>query len=101
MQVFNPKKMKSYPYAERDKNVFYKAKEFKARIIELPPGGEMPTCEMSSYVLFYVIEGTAEVKVNQQKANIRAGQCFISEPAMLSMKTKDGVKIMGIQVVKC
>ena len=93
--------MKSYPYEERDKNVFYKAKEFKARIIELPPSGEMPTCEMSSYVLFYVIEGTAEVKVNQQKANIREGQCFISEPTMLSMKTKDGVKIMGIQVMKC
>jgi len=57
MQVFDLKAMKAYPYEERDKNVFYKTKEFKARIIELPAGGEMPTCEMASYVIFYVIEG--------------------------------------------
>ncbi|MCK4663864.1 MAG: hypothetical protein KAT68_13430 [Bacteroidales bacterium] len=100
MQVFDLKAMGSYPYEERDKNVFYKAKEFKARIIELPPSGEMPTCEMVSYVIFYVLEGAAEVKVNQQKANIKEGQCLITDPATLSMRTKNGVKIMGIQVVK-
>ncbi len=100
MQVFELKAMVSYPYEERDKNIFYKANEFKARIIELPPGGEMPICEMTSYVIFYVIEGAAEVNVNQEKANIKEGQCLITNPATLSMRTNDGVKIMGIQVVK-
>ena len=100
MQLFNLKTMKSYPYEERDKNVFYKAKEFKARIIELPPGGEMPTCEMLSYVIFYVIKGTAEAKVNQEKIILKEGQCLITEPAILSMKTQDGVKMMGIQIMK-
>ena len=100
MQVFDLKTMISHPYEERDKNVFYKVKEFKARIIELPPGGEIPTCEMASYIIFYVIEGAAEVKVNQEKAIIKEGQCLITDPATLSMRTKNGVKIMGIQVVK-
>ncbi len=100
MQVFNLKAMKSYPYEERDKNVFYKAKEFKARIIELPPGGEMPTCAMVSYVIFYAIKGTAEVKVNQEKAILKEGQCLISEPATLSIKTQNGVTMMGIQIIK-
>ena len=100
MQVFDLKAMKAYPYEERDKNVFYKAEEFKARIIELPAGGEMPTCEMASYVIFYVIEGAAEVRVNQEIINIKEGQCLITEPATLSMRTNDGAKIMGIQVVK-
>ena len=100
MQLFNLKTMKSYPYEERDKNVFYKAKEFKVRIIELPPGGEMPTCEMLSYVIFYVIKGTAEAKVNQEKIILKEGQCLITEPAILSMKTQDGVKMMGIQIMK-
>lgn len=100
MQLFNLKTMKSYPYVERNKNVFYKAKEFKARIIELPPGGEMPTCEMLSYVIFYVLKGTAEAKVNQEKIILKEGQCLISEPAILSMKTQDGVKMMGIQIMK-
>ncbi len=100
MQVFDIKAMAVHPYEERDRNIFYKAKEFKARIIELPAGGEMPTCEMTSHVIFYFIEGAAEVMVNQEKVNIKEGQCLITEPATLSMKTNDGVKIMGIQVVK-
>ena len=100
MQVFDLKAMKAYPYEERDKNVFYKAKEFKARIIELQAGEEMPTCEMASYVIFYVIEGAAEVRVNQEIINIKEGQCLITEPATLSMRTNNGVKLMGIQVVK-
>ncbi|MBA7650473.1 hypothetical protein ES703_58279 [subsurface metagenome] len=100
MQVFDLKAMLSYPYDKRDKNVFYKTKEFKTRIIELPQGGEILTCDMVSYVIFYVIEGAAEVKVNHEKANIKEGQCLITEPATLSMKTGNGVKIMGIQVVK-
>ena len=60
----------------------------------------MPTCEMASYVIFYVIKGTVEVRVNQEKVSIKEGQCLITEPATLSMRTNDGVKIMGIQVVK-
>ena len=100
MQVFDVKAMAAYPYEERDRNVFYTAKEFKARIVELPPGGEIPTCEMASYVIFYVVEGAAEVRVNQEKVNIEEGQCLITEPATLSMKTKDGVRIMGIPVEK-
>lgn len=100
MQLFNLKTMKSYPHEERDKNAFYKAKEFKIRIIELPPGGEMPTCEMLSYVIFYVIKGTAKAKVNQEKIILKEGQCLITEPAILSMKTQDGVKMMGIQIMK-
>jgi len=100
VQVFDLKAMASYPYEERERNIFYKAKEFKARIIELPVGGKMPTCEMASYVIFYVIEGVAEVNVDREKAILKEGQCLISEPATLSIKTEDGVKIMGIQVVK-
>jgi quercetin dioxygenase-like cupin family protein len=100
MKIFDLKAMISYPYGERDKNVFYRAKEFKARIIELPSGGEMPTCKMESYVIFHVVSGAAEVSVNGEIAKLEKGQCLISEPATLSMKTKEGVRIMGIQVEK-
>lgn len=100
MQIFNLKTIKSYPYEDRHKNVLYKSKEFKTRIIELPPGGEMPTCKMASYVVFYVIKGTAEVGVNQQKTILKEGQCLITEPATLTMKTQNGVKMMGIQIMK-
>jgi len=98
MQVFNLKEMKSFEYKERDKNVFYKTEGFKVRIIELPPCGKMPSCEMASYVIFNVIDGSVEVQVNQQNASIKEGQCLITAPATISMKTEDGVKIMGIQI---
>ena len=69
-------------------------------MIELPPGGEIPECEMLSYVIFYVIDGATEVKVGQKSEKIEEGQCLITEPAVLSMKTGKGVKILGIQVVQ-
>lgn len=100
MKIFDLRSMAVRPYAERDKNVFYQIPGFKARIIELPAGGEMPTCEMASYVIFYVIEGSTEVTVNNEKALLTEGQCLITDPATLAMKTEEGVRIMGIQVNK-
>jgi len=98
MRIFDLRAMTPHPYDEREKNVFYQTPQFKARIIELPAKGSMPTCEMASHVLFYVVQGEAEVQVNQEVATIKQGQCLISEPSTLSMKTEDGVKILGIQI---
>lgn len=99
MQVFDLKNRHAFPYEERQKNVFFQAENFKVRLIELPAGGTMPPCEMTSYVLFYVIEGKALVKVNQQSQMLSANQLLITEPAELTMQTEDGVKILGIQIV--
>ncbi len=98
MQVFDISAMAAHSYSEREKNVLYQTPRFKVRIIELPAGGSMPDCEMASHVLFYVVRGETKVQVNQQTATINEGQCLISEPATLSMKTEAGVKILGIQI---
>jgi quercetin dioxygenase-like cupin family protein len=98
MRIFDLGAMVAQPYDEREKNVFYQTPRFKARIIELPAKGSMPTCEMASHVLFYIVQGEAEVQVNQEVTTIKEGQCLITEPATLAMKTENGVKIMGIQV---
>ena len=100
MKVFDLAEMVAYPYEERGKNVFYQAKEFKARVIELPPGGQMPACEMASYVIFCVLNGEADVSVKAEQVTIREKQCLITEPATLSMRTDNGIKLLGIQVVK-
>ena len=92
--------MASAFYEERDKNVFYEAKEFKARIIELQAGGKIPNCEMTSYVIFYVLDGSAEVSVNQKKTPVKEGQCLIFDPSTISMMSDKCVKMFGIQVVK-
>lgn len=100
MQIYDLKTMALHSYEERAINVFHKAKEFNVRLVDLPPGGEIPNCEMASYVMFYVLEGEAEVKVNSEKTTIKEGQCLITTPATISMKTRNGVKIMGTQIVK-
>lgn len=100
MKVFDLNEMTASSYEQREKNVFYLAKEFKTRIIELPPGGQMPTCEMASHVIFYVLDGEARVTVNSETVELKEKQCLITEPAIISMKTETGVRLMGIQVPK-
>jgi len=98
MKIFDLNGMAAYPYEQREKNVFYQTREFKIRIIELPPGGQMPTCEMASHVIFYVLDGEVRVTVNSETAVLKESQCLITEPAIISMKTETGVRLMGIQV---
>ena len=51
MQIFNLDSIDTFPYDQRDKNVFFRSKEFKTRIIKLLPGENIPECEMASYVI--------------------------------------------------
>ena len=98
MQIFDLKALGTHPFDEREKNIIYNVEEFKVRIIKLSAGGKMPDCEMLSYVIFYVIEGSVDVTVNQEKKTINEGQCLISEPATISMRSIDGAKILGVQI---
>lgn len=100
MKIIDLSQLESFPYSQGDKNVFYEAEEFKARIINLSAGENIPKCEMVSYVIFIVLEGEAEVTVNGQKSTISKGNCLISEPATLSLKTEEGVRVLGLQIKK-
>ena len=98
MEVFDFNKIKAHPYAERDKNILYSEGNFKVRIIKLPPKGNMPQCEMKSSIIFFVIEGSAQVTIDKEQKTVKEGQCLISKPATLSIMTQSGVKIMAVQI---
>ena len=98
MFLFDLKTIKTFPYKDRDKNVFFKSNDFKVRIIDLAKNKEIPSCEMKDSVIFYVIDGEGEIEVNSKKGKIFTGNCVITEPARISMKTKNGIKILGIQI---
>jgi len=98
MKVFDIKNMKAFSHAERNKNVLYGKENFKVRIIELPSQGEIQSCEMMSNVIFYVVKGTAEIMVNGEKTIISEGQCLITEPATISMRTENYLRMIGIQI---
>ena len=82
----------------KNKNVFFETREFKTRIIELPEGGEIPQCHMTSHVIFVVVKGEAELTVNEETKTITEGKVMITEPARLSLYSEKGVRIMGIQI---
>lgn len=100
MQVFDVSTINPGASERPANQVFFDSPAFSARVVALPPGGRMPDCEMSSYVLFFVLDGVVEVTADGESADLAAGQCLVSEPATLSMSSEAGARIMGIQVVK-
>ncbi len=98
MMKFDVAGMEAHGYDQREKNVFYQTSEFKMRVIDLAPGQGIPRCDMMSYVVFVCVEGEAEVSVNLDKATISRGQGLITEPAMISMQTNAGARLLGIQI---
>ena len=64
----------------------------------LEEGGKIPKCEMNSFVMFYVVKGEVLLKKNDESSVITENQVFITEPALLSMETTSGARLMGIQI---
>lgn len=96
--VFDLKTLPVFPYEEREKNVFFSGDGFKTRIIILPPGGGMPVCQMHTAVIFYVVSGEVAVTVDGEASHLGAGHCLIGQPALYSMKTELGVRMLGVQI---
>ncbi|GAB4452751.1 MAG: hypothetical protein Fur0028_08250 [Bacteroidales bacterium] len=100
MKTFDINSIKAFSYTEREKNVFYKADEFKMRIIELAENQELPECEMKSYVIFFLVKGKVEATVNIEKTILNEGQFLVSEPAIFAMKAIENSRLIGIQINK-
>lgn len=88
--------MKAYPYEERNKNVFYQAPEFKARIIELPAEREKLICEMKPYVFFNVLQVSGDVMIDKQSIQLYAGQFLITELATISLQIENYARMVGV-----
>lgn len=98
MNIFDMMDLDALPYANRGQNVFYEVDEFKTRIIELKPGQSMPDCQMASYVLFYIVRGEVQITKGLENVTLKENQVFITEPALLSMESVTGARIMGVQI---
>lgn len=96
--VFDLKTLPVYPYEQREKNVFFSTEGFKARIIVLSPGEQMPECDMHTAVLFYVVVGEVEVTVDGDVQRLTDGHCLIGGPGRFSMRTTGGVRLLGVQI---
>lgn len=100
MEIFDIKALQAFPFAERQKNVFFQANEFKMRIIELKKNEQLPDCQMSSHVIFLLLSGVVEVLVNNKKSLLNEGELLVSEPARFAMKAISPSRLVGIQIDK-
>jgi len=98
MEIFDLMKLEAQGYENSAVNVFYQNDLFKTRIIVLEAGGTIPECPMDSYVMFYVVEGEVLLRKNDESSVLKENQVFISEPALLSMETTSGARLMGVQI---
>ena len=96
--IFDLMNMDAEEYNKRDMNVFFQNDLFKTRVIDLKAEGKIPDCQMDSFVLFYVVKGEVVVKKNGEQSVLKENQVFITEPALLSMETKAGARLMGLQI---
>ena len=98
MEIFDLLKLSAQGYENRNVNVFFQNELFKTRVIALDPGGNSPECKMESFVLFYVVSGEVLLGRNGESSTLREGQVFISEPALISMTSVSGARLMGVQI---
>ncbi len=100
MKIFDTETKGKGSHAGKRTAILHQANNFRIRIIDLPPGEQIPSCEMASSVIFYVLSGSADVTVDDQTASVRNGRGIVSGPATVSMKTANGARLIGIQIDK-
>ncbi len=98
MRIFDLLNLESEAYEKREKNVFFQNELFKTRIIDLKPGHRIPDCQMDCFVLFYAVQGEVQLRKNNETATLKENQVFITEPALLSMETISGARLLGVQI---
>ncbi|MFA7099575.1 MAG: hypothetical protein WC143_05790 [Eubacteriales bacterium] len=98
MKIFDLMNLEAQGYENRQVNVFFQNELFKTRVIILEPGGKIPECQMDSYVMFYVVKGEVLLRKNDETSTLKENQVFITEPALLSMESKAGARLMGVQI---
>ena len=97
MEIYDLMELAAQGYENRQMNVFYQNDLFKTRVIILEAGGEIPACQMDTYVMFYVVKGEVLLRKNEETSVLKENQVFITEPALLSMTSESGARLMGVQ----
>ena len=73
--------------------------KYKVLAIGLEPGQEIPPCVMDSETVFYVAQGSGRRTVDQETADVAAGQAaFVPPGARSSVSCSDRLLLLAIHV---
>jgi quercetin dioxygenase-like cupin family protein len=98
MKIFDLMELAAEGYENRKVNVFFQNDVYKTRVIVLEAGGVIPECQMDTHVMFYVVKGEVTLRKNDESSILKENQVFITEPALLSMESASGARLMGVQI---
>jgi len=98
VEIFDLMKLEPQVYEKRGGHGFFQNDTFKTRVILLEAGGSIPPCQMDTFVIFYVVEGEVLIRKNAESSTLKENQVLITEPAVLSMESGSGARLMGIQI---
>ena len=98
MEIFDLNDILVHLFEERDRNVLFQNEPFKVRLIQLKAGGEIPPCAMAMNVIFCVLQGKGIITVNDKSNQLKPHSFVIAPPATISMKSDEGMKLLGIQI---
>lgn len=98
METFDLDAVNIHLFEERDKNVLSQAKTFKVRLIRVEAGGEIPPCNMSTSVIFCVLQGNGVITINAEPTQVKPHSLIVTNPATISMKSEEGMRLLGIQI---
>lgn len=99
MEIYDLMKLEAQGYEKRNVNVFFQNDFLKTRVIVLEAGGKIPECQMESYVMFYVVKGEILLlHKNDESSILKENQVFITEPALISIESTSGARLMGVQI---
>jgi mannose-6-phosphate isomerase-like protein (cupin superfamily) len=98
MEIFELNESTVHPFEERGKNVLFQAETFKIRMIQVEAGGEIPPCAMQMNVIFCILEGSGVITVDGEPVQVRPHVLMVTPPATISMKSEDGMRVLGVQI---
>ena len=98
MDIYDLTRLELDPKAGGSCGAFYQNDLINARLIVLDAGQKISDAQVDSYVMFYVVKGEVTVTRNGETAKLHETQVFITEPAVVSLETAHGARLMGVRI---
>ena len=97
MEIFDLTQLAAEGYENRSMNVFYQTTFLRHVSSYWNPAEPFLSVRWSptSCFMWFVVQYCCK---NGKSAALKEGQVFISEPALISMKTLTGTRLMGVQI---
>lgn len=98
MNIYDLTKLELDTKAGGNCGAFYQNDLINARLIVLSAGQKISDANVDSYVMFYVVKGEVTLTRNGEAAALQENQVFITEPAVVSLETAHGARLMGVRI---